>query len=333
MNINAHKNDKAVAVWLLVIVALICAIILIGGATRLTNSGLSITQWLPVSGILPPTSPEEWNEAFRQYQQIPQYRIVNPDMTLEGFKTIYWWEWTHRAFGRFIGVAFFLPFVWFALRGYFSAAMLAKLALIFLLGAGQGALGWYMVASGLQNRIDVDPYRLALHLAMAFLLLGLCLHSALALLRPVPPIRWSRDRWVAGAILLALFVQILLGALVAGGRGESVPPALAQGIALPSPRLAAALLAAHQSLAYGIVAAVLLHTGLLVGKNAPKPAQTSRLLLTGALLVQVALGNFALFSAMPLATGLLHQAGAIVVFIVAVFHFHEARRDFPGDFP
>ena len=329
MDVIARKHDKAVAVWLLAIVALVCAIILIGGATRLTNSGLSITQWQPVSGIFPPFSQEEWDEAFRQYRQIPQYRIVNPDMTLEGFKTIYWWEWAHRAFGRFIGVAFLLPFAWFALRGYFSAAMFAKLALIFLLGAGQGALGWYMVASGLQNRIDVDPYRLALHLAMAFLLLGLCLHSALALLRPVPPARWSRERWIAGAILLALFVQILLGALVAGGRGESVPPALAEGIVLPSPRLAAVLLAAHQSLAYGIAAAVLLCAGLLVGKTSSKPAQTSRLLLMGLLFVQVALGNFALFSAMPLAAGLLHQAGAIAVFAAAVFHFHEARRDFP----
>ena len=329
MNAAARKNDVAVAVWLLVIVALICAIILIGGATRLTNSGLSITQWLPVSGIFPPTSQEEWGEAFRQYQQIPQYRLVNPDMTLEGFKTIYWWEWAHRAFGRFIGVAFLLPFAWFAVRGYFSAAMQAKLLLIFLLGAGQGALGWYMVASGLQNRIDVDPYRLALHLAMAFLLLGLCLHSALALLRPVSRDRWSREQWAAGAILFALFMQILLGALVAGGRGESIPPALAGGIDLPSPRFVAALLAAHQSLAYGITAAVLLYAGLLADKTSLKPAWKSRLLLTGVLLIQVALGNFALFSAMPLATGLLHQAGAIVVFIVAVLHFHETRRDFP----
>ena len=322
---KSNMDGGGVAVWLLCVAALICAMILLGGATRLTGSGLSMTQWRPLIGVLPPLSLEEWREAFAQYQTIPEYRLVNPDMTLEGFRRIYWWEWSHRVFGRFIGVVFFVPFLWFAIRGRLSLGMFVRLGVILLLGAAQGFLGWYMVASGLQGRVDVDPYRLAAHLGMAFLLLGLCLSTALGLLRPVIPARRYGGRWAAGAILLAVFIQILLGALVAGGRGDVLPADVAEAFAAAPPETAAWLLTLHQSLAYGLVFAILLAIGMAGASS--KAARQSRLLLGASILLQAGLGLFALHSDAPLAAGLLHQGGGILVFLLATLHFHEAGRD------
>ena len=315
--------NRPVAIWLLCIAALVCAMILLGGATRLTGSGLSMTQWRPVTGILPPLSAAEWREAFALYRQIPEYRLVNPDMDLEGFRRIYWWEWSHRAFGRLIGVAFAVPLAWFAVRGQLSLPLLGRLVAIFLLGALQGGIGWYMVASGLEGRVDVDPYRLALHLGMAFVLLGLCLGSGLSLLRreTTRPPGGMRRRRLAGGIVFAVFAQILLGALVAGGRGDVVPPELAGGLAVPSAESGALWLALHQTLAYGLVAAVLLYAFLARG------ASRTRLALAGAILLQAGLGMFALASGLPVAAGLLHQAGAVLVFLLSVAHFHELGRD------
>ena len=320
---NAPEHSRPVAMWLLCVAALVCAMIVLGGATRLTGSGLSMTQWHPVTGVLPPLSAEEWRAAFALYRQIPEYRLVNPDMDMEGFRRIYWWEWSHRAFGRLIGVAFIVPLAWFAVRGQLSRPLLGRLVAILLLGALQGGIGWYMVASGLQGRVDVDPYRLALHLGMAFLLLGLCLGNGLALLRPANPAAapGRRQGWPAGALILAVFAQILLGALVAGGRGDAVPPELAQGLAVPSPEAAAMWLALHQGLAYGLVAAILLYASLAQG------ALRTRLALAGAILAQAGLGIFALSSGLPVAAGLLHQAGAVLVFLLAVAHFHELGRE------
>ena len=317
---SPSHTARPVAIWLLCVAALICAMILLGGATRLTGSGLSMTQWRPITGIVPPLSAEDWHAAFALYRQIPEYRLVNPDMDMAGFQRIYWWEWSHRAFGRLIGLAFLLPLAWFALRRQLSRPLFRRLAVIFLLGALQGVIGWYMVASGLHGRVDVDPYRLALHLGMAFLLLGLCLHTALALLRPTAAAPRPRQQWLAGAILLAIFAQILLGALVAGGRGDVLPPSLAQGIALPSPQANAFWLALHQSLAYTLVAAILLYAGLA------RAATPTRLSLAAAILLQAGLGIFALVSALPLAAGLLHQAGAMLVFLLAVAHFHALQQ-------
>ena len=321
---HTPQNSRPVAIWLLCVAGLVCAMIVLGGATRLTGSGLSMTQWRPITGVLPPLSAEEWHQAFALYRQIPEYRLVNPDMDLDGFRRIYWWEWSHRAFGRLIGVAFFVPLAWFALRRQLSRPLLGRLLAILLLGALQGGIGWYMVASGLQGRVDVDPYRLALHLGMAFLLLGLCLGNGLALLRPATAgiSLWSRHRRVAGLILLAIFAQILLGALVAGGRGDVLPPELARGLAVPSPESGALWLGLHQSLAYGLVAAILLYASLA------RAAGRTRLALAGAILLQAGLGIFALLSGLPVAAGLLHQAGAVLVFCLAVAHFHQLGQQF-----
>ncbi len=166
------KHVRALRIWLAGVALLIIAMILVGGATRLTNSGLSITEWKPIMGTLPPLNEADWQKAFAAYQKIPQYTELNQGMSLGEFKTIFWWEWAHRFLGRFIGVAFFVPFVIFWIAGYIPRTFLPRLLGLFVLGGLQGALGWYMVKSGLVERTDVSQYRLAAHFGVALSILG-----------------------------------------------------------------------------------------------------------------------------------------------------------------
>ncbi len=172
------SHHRAVRWWLVSIAALIAIMVLVGGATRLTEAGLSIVEWKPVTGTLPPFSQEQWTQAFEAYKTIPQYRELNAGMSLAEFKTIFWWEWSHRLLGRVIGVAYLLPFLWFLWRGALSAELRRRLWLIFGLGALQGAVGWWMVASGLSQRVEVSQYRLATHLVLALLICGCGLDAA-----------------------------------------------------------------------------------------------------------------------------------------------------------
>jgi len=195
----ATTGLRAVAVWLLVCCGMIFAMVVIGGITRLTLSGLSITEWQPVTGILPPLSATAWTAEFEKYQHIPQYRLLNAGMSLAEFKTIYLWEYVHRLWGRLIGVAFALPFLYFLARRRLPHRLLAPLGGILLLGFAQGALGWYMVESGLADRVEVSQYRLVAHLALALTIYGITLWIALGLLspvgtkRPAPPFRGQRE--------------------------------------------------------------------------------------------------------------------------------------------
>src|SRR5690606_995472 len=175
----ATATPAAVRIWLLVVAALVFAMIVVGGATRLTGSGLSITEWQPIVGTIPPLNEEQWEEAFAKYREIPQYLIINRGMSLHEFKSIFWWEWGHRFLGRFIGVAFLVPFAWFLWRGAISRPLLPRLLFLFALGGFQGALGWYMVMSGLVDRTEVSQYRLAAHLAVAVAIFGYALWLAL----------------------------------------------------------------------------------------------------------------------------------------------------------
>jgi cytochrome c oxidase assembly protein subunit 15 len=172
-------RSRAVAVWLIAVAVLVLAMVVVGGSTRLTGSGLSITQWKPVRGVIPPLNFAQWQAEFARYQTIPQYRLINHGMTLAQFKGIYWWEWTHRLLGRLLGVVFFVPFVIFAIRREIPSRLFLRLGGIFLLGALQGLVGWWMVASGLQNRVYVAPERLTIHLGLAFALLGALVWTAL----------------------------------------------------------------------------------------------------------------------------------------------------------
>ena len=202
--------------WLYVVLLVMFALFLVGGATRLTDSGLSITEWKPIHGVIPPLSDAEWQEEFAKYQQIPEYRQLNAGMTLGEFKTIFWWEWAHRILARGVGVVFALPLLFFWATGRLERALKPKLVGLLLLGGLQGAVGWWMVASGLVERTDVSQYRLATHLLLACLIFtatmvvarGLAPHSA-------APADRGTQRF-AGLLLVLVLVQIYLGGLVAG---------------------------------------------------------------------------------------------------------------------
>ena len=337
------RHVRALRIWLGCIAALIVAMILVGGATRLTDSGLSITEWQPILGAVPPLDEADWAQAFEAYRKIPEYIELKRGMTLEEFKTIYWWEWAHRFLGRLIGIAFFVPFVAFWLVGYIPRALLPRLIGLFLLGGFQGAVGWYMVKSGLVERTDVSQYRLAAHFGIALLILGYtlwllfgCARRAEAR-RTVPASR--APAWVAGSILALIFVQLLAGALVAGlnaGMGFNTWP-LINGAFVPSGLGEASpwylnlfenpltVQFDHRMLGYAIVLAALGQLAWLGVRGAPHPLLGSALTLALLAVLQAVIGVWTLLLAVPLMLGLAHQAGAIAVFAAALYHFWLAR--------
>jgi len=314
--------------------------VLVGGATRLTDSGLSITEWQPVVGAIPPLSEPEWNEAFAAYKTIPEYTELKRGMSLEEFKTIYWWEWAHRFLGRLIGIAFFVPFVLFWIAGYIPARLLPRLIALFVLGGLQGALGWYMVMSGLSERTDVSQYRLAAHFGLALIILG----YTLWLLFSIGGARGAATRprgsvWVASLMLGLIFLQMLAGALVAGldaGMGYNSWP-LINGAFVPAGLTEASpwylnlfenpltVQFDHRMLGYAVVLAALGQLLWLALKGAPPPLLGSALTLALLAVLQAALGVWTLLLAVPIVLGLAHQAGAIAVFAVALYHFWLAQ--------
>ncbi|MEO8135178.1 MAG: COX15/CtaA family protein, partial [Betaproteobacteria bacterium] len=218
----AHRSPRAVAVWLLACCALVFAMVVVGGVTRLTHSGLSIVEWQPIVGTLPPLNHAEWQEAFAKYRQTPEFRQVNHTMSLDEFKGIFWWEYFHRLLGRVIGIAFFVPFLWFAVRRQVDRTLSIRLAAIFVLGGLQGAMGWYMVKSGLVDDPRVSQYRLTAHLGLAFLIYAAMFRVALdVLFRRTAPPRSPATRHLrraATALVALIFVMVLTGGLVAGIR-------------------------------------------------------------------------------------------------------------------
>ena len=208
-----QASRKAVGVWLLAIALIILAMVTIGGLTRITGSGLSITEWDPIMGAVPPLSDAEWADAFAKYQKIPQYLLENRGMSLEAFQGIFWWEWTHRFLGRLLGVAFFVPFVWFAWKGAIRKSDWPRMLLLFVLGGLQGFIGWWMVSSGFEARTSVSQYRLAIHLGAALILLVAILWIALEYLRGS---EGKGDAKRGYAFVALVYAQMLLGALVAG---------------------------------------------------------------------------------------------------------------------
>jgi heme a synthase len=336
--------DGAVRTWLLAVAVLVIAMVVVGGATRLTESGVSITEWKPLLGAIPPLNEADWLAAFEKYKTIPQYAIVNSGMSLADFKFIYWWEWTHRLLGRLIGVAFALPFLGFWLAGKLRPGFAMKLLGVLALGALQGAIGWYMVMSGLVDRIDVSQYRLALHLLTAFAILSLLIWLALDVEgankhgRPQTVTRGQRR--FAGLIFVLVFVQAGLGALVAGLKaghtyntwplmdGRFVPTGL--GTLAPWYRNlfenVATVQFDHRMVAYLVAAFAIGHGVTLARSGDDERLVGSAGLLAAAVLVQMGLGIWTLVSGVPLALGLAHQAGAALVVAAATLHFHEITR-------
>jgi cytochrome c oxidase assembly protein subunit 15 len=328
---------------LLGIAGLVFAMILVGGATRLTDSGLSITEWQPLLGAIPPMSEATWDEAFRKYRQIPEYTIINRGMTLDEFKAIYWWEWGHRLLGRFIGVAFLVPFLWLWARRRIAPAFMPHVVAIFALGGLQGALGWYMVMSGLVDRVDVSQYRLTAHLGLALLIFGYVFWLALDLDRIAR--REPRRKGVgpmSGAVALValIFVQMLLGALVAGldaGRGYNTWPlmdgrVIPEGLFVDSPwwinlfENAMTVQFDHRMVAYGVLALAAVQAFRVFASGAGDRAGTSASMLLAALVAQAGLGIWTLLAQVPINLGLAHQGGAVVVFAVALWHVHDLYR-------
>jgi cytochrome c oxidase assembly protein subunit 15 len=211
-------RPAALAAWLLSVAGLVFAMVVVGGITRLTESGLSITEWKPITGAIPPLSEAQWLSEFEKYRQIPEYREINRGMSLEAFKFIYFWEWVHRLLGRLIGLAFALPLAWFAWKRAIPAGYAPRLVALLLLGGLQGAIGWWMVTSGLTARTDVSHYRLAVHLLTALFILAGLVWTALDLraLARDPSAQPARMTALALGVSAVLFVQLLFGAWVAG---------------------------------------------------------------------------------------------------------------------
>jgi cytochrome c oxidase assembly protein subunit 15 len=334
-------RSRPVAIWLFAVAALVLAMVVVGGATRLTDSGLSITQWKPVSGALPPMSATDWNEEFARYQQIPQYAQMNKGMGLEAFKTIYWWEWSHRLLGRLLGVVFGLPFVWFLVRREIPRRLIWRCAVLFALGGLQGLVGWWMVSSGLSERISVAPERLMTHLGLAFLLLGAMVWTALdawaGALRVASPSPWSRGAW---ALIGLIYLQILLGALVAGNDAGLVYNdwPLMNGALFPKDYAGTGLWATlahsqaavqfnHRIGAYLLLAAALATAvSALRSRHMPDGAKVLALALGAGVLIQAGLGIATLMSHVPIALGMAHQVMAAVVLSLAVAFAWRVRR-------
>ena len=307
-------------IWLYVIALMVLAMVAVGGLTRLTESGLSITEWKPITGIIPPLTEADWQAEFEGYQQIPQYQLLNRGMTLEEFKFIYFWEWLHRALGRIIGVVFAVPFLVFLFQRRFTWNLAAPLAGLFVLGGLQGALGWWMVTSGLTELTSVSQYRLAAHLTAA-LLLFIALIWVARRMTPDRHLAPASDRSAALILLLLLVLQIGAGAFVAGldaGKGYNTWPLMdgalvPEGLGAMDPlwrnlfENALTVQFIHRTIAYVIA----LYVGALWIWQRGQGGWLPRIALL--VLLQVALGIATLVLHVPLALALGHQALAFML--------------------
>ena len=326
----------SLARWLFIVAAMIFVMAVVGAITRLTESGLSIMEWAPFTGALPPFSEAEWQRLFALYQQTPEYQTQNLGMTLDAFKGIFWWEWIHRLWGRLIGFVVFVPFIWFALKGRLPRWLTPHLCVALLLGGAQGALGWFMVASGFAERTDVSQYRLAAHLSLALALFAYVLWLGLRCYRPQPVLSvGGRGLRLSLQLFLALLaLTIISGAFVAGLNAgliyNSYP--LMDGALVPSGYdLAGAFsdpttVQFHHRLLTALTG--LWGLGLAVAALRQPITQAARgamVLLGFAVLVQLGLGIATLLAAVPVWLGAAHQAGAILLLTLALIALYHLR--------
>lgn len=334
-------RSRPVAIWLFFVAALVFAMVVVGGATRLTDSGLSITEWKPILGALPPMSDEAWRHSFELYKQIPQYQLVNPNMTLDEFKGIFWWEWAHRFLGRVVGAAFAIPFIVFLIRRDIPRRLVLRCAVMLGLGGLQGLVGWWMVSSGLSERVSVAPERLMTHLGLALLLFVVLIWTALDAWNGAPRVE-ERSPWRAWAVafLGAVYLQSLLGALVAGNdagliyndwplmNGRFFPADYAgAGFWGTLAHSQAAVQFNHRLFAYALfVGAIAM--AVLAWRDRALVIDGKRAALAVAITValQAALGVWTLMAAVPISLGVLHQAGAAVLLAVTTMFAWRVRR-------
>ncbi len=328
------------AAWLFFCCGLIFLMVVVGGITRLTLSGLSITEWNPVIGIVPPLSPADWAAEFARYQQIPEYRAIHFAMGLDEFKSIYYWEYLHRLLGRLIGLAFAVPFIWFLARRRLPRSLRPPLTGILVLGFLQGALGWYMVESGLADRVEVSQYRLVAHLALALAIYAAILWVALGIVRGSPFQEPSPGWRRAAEVVLALVaLTILSGGFVAGTRagltyntfplmdGRLVPAGYTQlqPLWVNWFENIAAVQFDHRVLAVVTVLAVSLLWAAGLRANLPKPAGKALHVLLAVAVLQVALGISTLLLVVPIPLAAAHQAGAVLLLTSAIIFRHTLR--------
>jgi cytochrome c oxidase assembly protein subunit 15 len=340
-------RTRAVAFWLLAVAVMVWVMVALGGATRLTGSGLSIMEWAPLRGTLPPMSDAEWNRLYELYRTIPQYHLVNRGFGLEGFKGIFWLEWTHRLWGRLIGLVYAAGLVWFWLRGAIPQGYGKRLVLLLVLGGLQGAVGWFMVASGFEaDRTAVSPWRLVIHLGLALLLFAMLLWTALSLLRPdrnaPPEARTLRPLAHATAGLVVL--TMLAGGFVAGIKagldyntfplmgGQIIP----EGYAALTPFLrnlvenVAAVQFNHRLLATLTGLSALALGWLALARLPAGPARAAAMGLAGVVMLQYALGVATLLQVVPVWLGTLHQTVAVAVLGAVLILMHTLRRPRTG---
>ena len=336
------SNVRPVRAWLLAVAILIAGMVLVGGATRLTESGLSIVEWKPVTGSMPPLGEAAWMQAFDAYKMIPQYRQMNAGMSLDEFKTIFWWEWSHRLLGRVIGLAYLLPFMWFLWRGALGSELRLRLWGIFSLGALQGAVGWWMVASGLSERVEVSQYRLATHLVLALLIFAGIVWT-LRRIGETAPLSAPRRLKISAVVLLALtFVQLYLGALVAGLRAGKIYntwPDIDGGFIPSAARLffdvpwwrnlfenTLTVQFEHRMVAYTLFALAMWHAIDAARSRVDRAVIDGALWLFGVVASQATLGILTLLNQAPMDLALTHQVVAIVVLTLAVFQVERLTR-------
>ena len=335
------ESDCAVAWWLFACCAMVFATLIVGGVTRLTHSGLSIVEWQPLLGAIPPLGEAHWQALFAKYQQSPQFQKINVDMTLDGFKFIFWWEWLHRLLGRIIGVVFVVPFLWLLHKGRIDRNLAPKLFGFFVLGGLQGAMGWYMVKSGLVDDPRVSQYRLAAHLGLAFLIFGLMLWTSLGLLgnRVAAASGTSlRTLQTVGGVLVAMFfVMVLSGALVAGTHagalynsfplmGEHfVPPEILS--LSPAWRNVfenqSTIQFDHRTIAWLLFFSLPPFCWIVISRS--PLARPAAFALLAMLLVQLSLGIATLLNGVPIVLAAAHQAGAMILFALLIWLNHLLR--------
>ncbi len=343
MNRFAYRDQsRSVAIWLFLCAAMVFAMVVIGGVTRLTGSGLSITEWKPIMGAIPPMSDAAWADAFQKYKAIPQYAQINAGMSLSEFQGIFWWEWLHRLVGRLVGVVFFLPFIVFVVIKRIPRRLIWRCLVLLAMGGLQGLIGWWMVSSGLSVRVDVAPERLTIHLGLALLIfMGLIwtgLEAWAGQEHSRSPEGWSRG---ATALLVAVFVQCLLGGLVAGAKAGFVYtdwPLMNGGVFPPVEWGKGAIAFLHDQALVQFDHRMWAYALLIGGTAYAIQAWRWRLaeglgfsafLVAGALWLQALLGIVTLINAVPLWLGGLHQAGAAVVLLLATANLWLVRRSQP----
>ena len=329
--------------WLFACCALVFAMVVVGGVTRLTHSGLSIVEWQPIVGTLPPLTDAAWQEAFAKYRQTPEFRLVNHAMDVDAFKGIFWWEYFHRLLGRAIGIAFFVPLAWFALRGGISRGLAKKLGAIFVLGGLQGAMGWYMVQSGLVDDPRVSQFRLTAHLGIALAIFAAMFWIALSIVRArraapsattaAAPCAFARLRHAGLCVAALVFAMALTGGMVAGIRagfayntfpsmnGHVVPPEIMMldpWYLNPFYNMATVQFV-HRAIAWLLALAVpVFAIALLLRGEMPRSARIGAALLLGMLVVQISLGIATLLLRVPVPLAALHQAGAVLLLAAAL---------------